>query len=241
MKNDKNIYKVIVDSKRGTSINIEVPNQPLRLIDAVPVMHCITDVLVQNAISRSEQVVTCGPGCGVCCKQLVPLSVPEVFYTVEKLLTVPLGQRGYFLEMFDQNEKVLDMCNFTDALRKIDITKNDSVIAKEYFGLGLFCPFLINQSCSIHEWRPVVCREFNSLSDPALCDDPFNNLIKKVNYYKRPSSVLARLCSVLTGVPSIFIPVPLLFENFEKFKEISTHTWPSDDLIQKLLDMALNE
>jgi Fe-S-cluster containining protein len=40
-----------------------------------------------------------------------------------------------------------------------------------YFALGIPCPFLEDESCSIHPQRPLICREYLVTSDPALCHD----------------------------------------------------------------------
>jgi Fe-S-cluster containining protein len=42
-------------------------------------------------------------------------------------------------------------------------------LAKDYFKLGLECPFLENQSCGIYQDRPLECREFRVTSDPRHC------------------------------------------------------------------------
>jgi Fe-S-cluster containining protein len=231
-------FSIVIDSHSNRAMEITVPDEPLRLVDIVPLVHRITDQIVQSTINHSEQPVTCSKGCGVCCKQLVPLSIPEVFFIVDRLLKMPLTSRTKILTKFDSIEKILNNANFTDILRTIDQTKDDRNIAQKYFHLGLDCPFLEQGACAIHLWRPVVCREFNSLSDPSLCSDPFKYKVKALSYPQRPSAILAKLYSSLTDSPPVLAPTPLLFEIFEKHEKISNENWASEFLIQKMLDLS---
>ncbi len=41
-----------------------------------------------------------------------------------------------------------------------------------YFALGVPCPFLEDESCSIHPERPLVCREYLVTSPAELCAGP---------------------------------------------------------------------
>ena len=41
-----------------------------------------------------------------------------------------------------------------------------------YFALGIPCPFLEEESCSIHPDRPLVCREYLVTSPAELCAGP---------------------------------------------------------------------
>ena len=38
-----------------------------------------------------------------------------------------------------------------------------------YFALGVACPFLEDESCSIYEERPLICREYVVVSPPERC------------------------------------------------------------------------
>ncbi len=207
----------------------------------VPFTHFIADQIVKTAIDHSSLPVTCTKGCGVCCNQLVPLSIPELFFIVEQLQKMPPQQRFPLLSRFDTIEKQLIANYFIDQLRNIDQSKNDRTIAQHYFNLNLQCPFLDQQACTIHPWRPVVCREFNALSDPKLCADPFNNKISSISYPQRPSSILAKLFSKVTDTAPTLIPMPLLFESFEQHQTHSSSTWQSTFLAQTILDIAFGK
>ena len=230
-------YTINFHDKR---FDIAIPDHPLRLADLVPFMHQLTNLIITDAEAHNEKKVQCGPGCGVCCCQLVPISLPEVFYIVEKLSGMPFDQRVVYLHRFETLEKHLSESGTIEALWKLDETGNDLAVAKNYFNQKLFCPFLESNSCAIHQWRPVVCREYNVISDPALCSDPFTNSITPLFLSKKPSSALVLLTRELTGLKTNQIPFPLLFDFFEQYKTIATQSWPADVALTALFDIALS-
>lgn len=231
-------FSITIDPESNKTIEITIPDKQVKLSEMVPFAHFIVDQMVKMAINRSSQPVVCAKGCGVCCNQLVPLSLPELFFIVEQLRVMSPQQRFPILSRFDATEKQLMACNLIQQLRSLDQTKNDRLIAERYFHMNLPCPFLDQQACSIHPWRPVVCREFNALSDPNLCSDPFNNKISSISYPKRPSSILAKLFGMITNTAPILTPMPLLFESFEQHQMYSIRSWQSTFLAQSILDIA---
>ena len=48
----------------------------------------------------------------------------------------------------------------------------DRELSSAYFALGIPCPFLEEESCSIHPDRPLVCREYLVTSPSELCAGP---------------------------------------------------------------------
>lgn len=231
-------FSIITDPESKKTIEITIPDKQVRLSEIVPFAHFVADQMVKTAIEHSSLPVTCAKGCGVCCNQLVPLSTPELFFIVEQLQAMPARHRFPLLSRFDAIEKQLISSDFIQTLRTIDQTRNDRIVAEHYFHMNLQCPFLDQQACTIHPWRPVVCREFNALSDPKLCVDPFNNKISSISYIQRPSSILAKLYGKITDTPPTLTPMPLLFESFEQHQKHSSRTWQSTFLAQAILDMA---
>jgi Fe-S-cluster containining protein len=226
---------------------VRIPRQPIGLSDCVPFMQTLSDELIGLAVRKSANqgaVVSCGPGCGVCCCQLIPLSAPEVFFIVKRLLAMPLAERGPILLRFETIEnhiKGTGLLGRLQSLRETNEKSDNRAIAVEYFGLEEPCPFLVSQSCSIHAWRPVVCREFNALSDPSLCRDPFVNTVRTVPLFKRPSSVLALLASRVAGISSSLVPLPQLFDWYEANKELDRQTWDAGMLIRKMLEITVEK
>ena len=78
-----------------------------------------------------------------------------------------------------------------------------------YFHLGIPCPFLEEESCSIHADRPISCREYLVTSPAANCADPKPGTIDQVELPGKVWTALARAGSA--GPPARFIPwVPLV-------------------------------
>jgi hypothetical protein len=50
--------------------------------------------------------------------------------------------------------------------------RSDREMSVAYFALGVPCPFLEEESCSIHPDRPLVCREYLVTSPAELCAGP---------------------------------------------------------------------
>ncbi len=61
-----------------------------------------------------------------------------------------------------------------------------------YFHLGIPCPFLEEESCSIHADRPISCREYLVTSPAANCADPKPGAIDRVELAGKVWTALAR-------------------------------------------------
>jgi Fe-S-cluster containining protein len=227
---------------RAPAITANLPGDAVPLSSLVPLMHQIANQIVTLAIGKAAKkgdTVTCGPGCGVCCCQLVPVSAPEIFYMVENILQMPVSKRFPVLKRFEQIEARINESDIGLLMRNMDNPQIDNnAVAARYFYLGESCPFLESGSCSIHAWRPVVCREFNAVSTPELCADPFKNKIRTVPLFKRPSKVLALLASRICDLPVGLVPMPLMFDWFEANKAAAKKTWPAKFLVSKLLEIT---
>jgi Fe-S-cluster containining protein len=240
-------YVFTIDTPCGQMppLSVSLPANEIPLSALVPLMHTVADGIIRLAVAecaKKGDTVTCGPGCGVCCCQLVPVSAPEVFYMVENILQMPMSKRFPVLKRFEQieariNESDIGLLMRDMGNRQVD---NNSVAAK-YFYLGESCPFLESGSCSIHSWRPVVCREFNAISLPQLCADPFKNKIRTVPLFKRPSAVLSLLASRFCNLPAGLIPMPLIFDWYEANKEAAKNTWPAEFLVEKMLEITVGK
>jgi Fe-S-cluster containining protein len=213
--------------------HIEVTDEPMRLSEIVPLLHELANKTIGLAIDRA--------GCGVCCRQLVPVAPAEVFYIVERLMSLPLADRRGPLEKFQENETRLNDTGLLTAIADLGSTRDNNAVAREYFRLDLPCPFLNNQSCSIHAWRPLACREYNVVSPASHCADPFNLKIETIGLYRRLSERLGRLSSHAVQLPVGMVPMPLLFDYFEAHKEASRMAFPGAELVELALDVAFGK
>jgi hypothetical protein len=65
-----------------------------------------------------------------------------------------------------------------------------------YFRLGVPCPFLVEESCSIHPDRPLVCREYLVTSPAAACAELGSGQVRQVPVTSRVWAVFSRSTSV---------------------------------------------
>jgi Fe-S-cluster containining protein len=238
-------FNFVLETPDGAipEMRIKIPDRAIKLCDLAPFMHTLTNAIIDLAVNKSAdrgEKITCEFGCGVCCRQLVPLSAPEVFFIIDQLIKMPLAERIPVLKRFEIIERramALDLK--TRILSPAGTETDNKAVARDYFHLLEACPFQIAQSCSIYTWRPVVCREFNALSDPALCQDPFVNKVRTVPLFKRPSSVLSLLASRVSGISPALVPMPLMFDWYERNKGLGDRTWPAEMLIRKLLEIIV--
>ncbi|MBN2036354.1 MAG: YkgJ family cysteine cluster protein [Chitinispirillaceae bacterium] len=218
---------------------VSVSGEPLQLADLVPPIHELASGVVDLAIKRAEkegQRLSCKPGCGVCCCQLVPLAPAEAFYMVDRLRAMPRDERIPILERFQSIEAILIETGLRADLGSIDKASDSNSIARAYFALRRPCPFLVHDSCSIHPWRPIACREYNVTSPPALCADPFSNSIASIRLHRRISAGLTKFCAETAGLPPGLVPMPLLFDYYETYRETAEKTWPGVELFDRVLE-----
>jgi Fe-S-cluster containining protein len=243
---ETHIIKVTVETPDGAlpPAKVAISNEPLRLSDLVDAMHALTSGVVALAVAREARegrTLSCKAGCGVCCCQLVPLAPAEAFYMVERLLTLPEAERQSILERFRANEARLAETGLLGQINSLGATDDQNRVACAYMEQRLPCPFLVDQSCSIHAWRPIACREYNVTSSPLLCTDPFRNDVAAIKLHRRMSEGLARFCAQAAGLPLGLVPMPRLFAYYEAHKEASTRTWPGVDLFTQAMEFVLGK
>ncbi len=104
----------------------------------------VTDQGISEAIKREEKqgkILACAQGCATCCKSHETIPV----YPLELM-----GMSWYAIEVLGV------------ASNKLGNTlRNDLITQLKHLDSLQSCPFLLNNSCSIHPVRPMACRSFN--------------------------------------------------------------------------------
>ncbi len=218
---------------------VQVSEGPMRLVDLVSTALEFTDILVKRAIDKEEKEgrkIYCGPGCGVCCNQMVPLSPPEAIWISE--LVDHLEKSGWkeLSQKFDRIAEKLEQLGMVGELLDPDFSDDVALeIAKKYFQLSIPCPFLVDNSCRIYPYRPVACREYNVTSPPEFCRDPYSNQVNKVPMPLPLSAPLARLTAKLTGTKPRLIPLVLTRKWYFDNKELVYRKWEGTELLRGFL------
>ncbi len=177
---------------------IPVPAGPARRSDLLPACRALTDLLVEVAVEaaseRGEQI-SCKTGCGACCRQLVPVSEPEARRLADLIEQLPDPRRSEIRARFAAASERLAAAGLLEKLADVERFPYDEMIpfGTDYFNLGIACPFLENESCSIYSERPLICREYLVTSPAVHCGSPTAATIRTVPLPGRASNALNRV------------------------------------------------
>ncbi|NNE66502.1 MAG: YkgJ family cysteine cluster protein [Pyrinomonadaceae bacterium] len=214
----------------GKPINMEmtVPKDPVTVRRMLPVFRQLTNSFVGIGVGAAEadgKEISCKAGCGACCRQPVPLAETEVFELAELVENMPEPRRTEIKERFD---KAFEHFASKGWFEKLDgvASMDKSVrheIAIEYFSEQIACPFLEDESCSIHENRPVACREYLVTSPAEHCSSPTADTIEMVPILAKPSVALCRITQSTTKGTSVrFVPLITALEIARNYEEDQT-------------------
>jgi Fe-S-cluster containining protein len=159
-------------------VNLSVPAAPSHARQMLPILQSLTNKFVEIGQNRAEQTgarVSCKAGCGACCRHVVPLSEIEVQALAEYVLSLPEPRRAELIARFEQATHRLREAGLLDrilASGAAPVSDATTALGLDYFDQQIPCPFLENESCSIHPNRPMACREHLVVSDPANCARP---------------------------------------------------------------------
>lgn len=172
----------------GESVAVEAPQPPpwARLDELLPVIRAVDDAAVGAAVRRAEAAgtaISCRKGCSTCCRaQPVPVTPPEAYALSQLVDSLPEPRRTEIRERFaDRVQRLYDAGLVEQFLDRSGSDPDDDTargVVDRYFRLGLVCPFLEDDACSIYADRPFVCRQYLVTSDPDLCADPLHNPVK---------------------------------------------------------------
>jgi Fe-S-cluster containining protein len=207
---------------RKVHFQLDVPTGPTRPIELLPIFRSLTDTFVRIAVENAEadgQSISCRKGCGACCRQLVPISEIEVESIRRLVDEMPAPRQREIIARFEQAVRQLEASGLLPALRASDhVTREDiGPLGTAYFEQGIPCPFLEDESCSIHPDRPLSCREYLVTSPAANCTKPSAESIRCV---AMPAKISRAVRHLDTGKPNrsaTWIPMILALE------------WPRND------------
>ncbi len=162
------------------SVSVTVPADPVPLAALLPVFQGLADNVVATAAARTAaagRAVTCRAGCGACCRQIVPVSPSEARALAALVAAFPDERRGAVEARFAA-ARAAGQALLADRLARGSAALAGIDLA--WFALGIPCPFLEAESCSVYADRPLICREFLATSPPIECSDPGGDRIVAV-------------------------------------------------------------
>ena len=173
---------------------ITVPNGPVAATAVLPALQGLVNAVVGAAEVGKE--ISCRKGCGACCRQLVPISPTEGEALLALIEAMPRERRKAVRARFAAAEAAI-----TDAGLAERGGRSDREMSVAYFALGVPCPFLEDESCSIHPDRPLVCREYLVTSPAELCAGPTQEGVTPV-----PDPEAVAWCAAAAGRSRFLVP-----------------------------------
>lgn len=227
-------------SGQDVEASARLPAGPATVTDLLPVLHGISNMIVaaaeQQAAEHGKQV-SCRAGCGVCCRQLVPIAESEARYLAALIDSMPEPRREHVRRRFRDAVAALEPSGMLDRLRRVGQVSVDQrfQVGVDYFKLDVACPFLEEERCSIHERRPTACREYLVSSPPENCRTPRADLVEEIPLASRPSWVLCRFGDGRGEDELRLVPLVLLLEWVEAHREEPELRAPASDLLMNFL------
>jgi len=149
---------------------LTVPNAAVPATAVLPALQGLVNEVVGAA--EAGRAVSCRKGCGACCRQLVPISRTEGEALLALVEAMPKERRKAVRARFAAAETAIAGAGLAGGGSAERGGRSDRELSVAYFALGVPCPFLEEESCSIHRDRPLVCREYLVTSPAELCAGP---------------------------------------------------------------------
>jgi Fe-S-cluster containining protein len=158
-------------------ITVTVPVEATAFEPLLPIFQGFLGAMVDRAVGQAEaagRTVSCKAGCGACCRQAVPIAPSEARDVAAHVDAMPEDRQRHVRARFAAAVAALADAGvdhgpaaFTEAT-----TEARLAFGMDYFRAGVACPFLEDESCSIHPVRPLACREYLVTSPAENCKWP---------------------------------------------------------------------
>jgi Fe-S-cluster containining protein len=199
------------------------------LVALLPALRKISGAMMAESEERSRALgrkVSCKPGCAACCRQLIPVTVVEAKALASALARMPAKQskeiRARFTRLLAEMEtagllqpppssgdrpRTALVSSATDG----GVGERWDDVSHRYFALGIPCPFLVDNRCSVYDERPFVCREYSVTSPKERCAElaPDIEPLARPAY---PTEALAATIDRLEDLHPAILPLPLMLE-----------------------------
>src|SRR3954469_22509336 len=202
---------------RRIELQLAVPTGPMRPRTLLPLLQSLTDTVVGIAtdeVRERGEAISCQAGCGACCRQLVPISATDTRHLRDVVNAPPEPQQSAVKARFADALRRFDEAGLLLRLRGLAPMAKDELrsLGLDYFRVGVACPFLEDESCSVHPDRPLACREYLVTSPAANCARPTAETVQCVELPGKVSNVLAGLETTADAPRGKVVPLVLALE-----------------------------
>jgi len=219
---------------------LPVPPRPLRLAELAFGVLELSSKLIDIEAKRSEHEgasISCKKGCGACCRQLVPLSPAEAWLVADVVASMPSAKQGEVRAAFVTSLKQLAESPLRQLFEGVELRPEDVLPTSiAYFELGIACPFLVDESCSIHAQRPSICREYLVTSPAQNCAVLGRAAIDRVPLHVRVSEALSRVSARMLAKPPEVVPLQFALVWAEEHREEGQRTFDPRTLLTTLAE-----
>jgi Fe-S-cluster containining protein len=201
---------------------VPVPRGQRLPLDLLPTARELTQqaasVAVAQAVAEGKQI-SCKAGCGACCRQLVAVSLIEARALADLVAALPAERKAAVRARFADAARRLEEAGMLDPNGRPGVRALQGAEGPElglrYWALQIACPFLEDESCSIHADRPTVCREYHVTSPAENCRRLGENVIDAVVPPLHLNRALAVAGARLADLPPYTVPLVLALEKAE--------------------------
>lgn len=193
----------------------DLPIAPVRGRRMLPMFQDLASQIVGAAagdVEEKGETVSCKAGCGACCRQVVPISGAEARQIRAIVSALPEPRRSAVRARFAAAIERLKAEGMLEIARDPNVLPDgeDVAFAHRYMKLGIPCPFLEQESCSIHPDRPAVCREYLVTSPAEHCADPSSDRVRPIPMPTRISRGLVMM--EVRGERPVLVPMVTALE-----------------------------
>jgi Fe-S-cluster containining protein len=227
---------------RSLVVEDHVPVGAVRPDELLPFMYHADNVVIGAAIAKSEadgKHISCAKGCSACCRaQPVPVTPAEAHALARFVEAMPEPRRTEIHNRFaDRVERLKAAGLFEVMIRDVPVQDQEQAraIAREYFALGLVCPFLDDEACSIHPHRPFVCRQYLVTSSPELCTNPLANPVEVVPIPVRAASAMLAAAEPVAGRTQLTVPLVAALEYDARHRDELGRTGDAELILRRWL------
>jgi Fe-S-cluster containining protein len=205
-------------------IETPIPSGEQTVQALFPAARAIVHQIVDHAVAAAERggrKVSCCAGCGACCRQLVVISLADAAALAQLVAAMPAQRQTVIRERFAQAIARLEAVGLLDGAEprgERHLTQPARPagelppLAVRYFQQQIACPFLEEESCSIHRDRPLVCREYLVTSPAERCSRLFVEPVDKIELPVYVADAMVRTVHRVAGAPLEAIPLVLALE-----------------------------
>ncbi len=202
------------ESFKATAV---VPAGQCNLTQLLPVIQALDDSFIAGVASQASEAglhVSCKAGCGACCRQMVPLSIFEAEDLTAWIRSLPEERQQELAQRFHKSLLKLKAGGLIERMVTDDwLAESESArqLALDYLYQRVPCPFLEDESCSIHPIRPLACREYLVSSPAQYCADPATLQVAPIRMPLYFSRILNAIGAMVEGDSRGWIPLVFLF------------------------------